>query len=136
MEVKTEYDTADLEPCARLSEEDLARPRTGHHPPRRLAGGLGLVEWVEEFATIMQTLNEDPTAATYNVSFQIDRSLTLVPTITFSSGDAVGGDARDRRTVKHQLVVTVTELKKGEAPPTAAKRAFDIQENYLGRMSL
>lgn len=85
--------------------------------PARIAGNLGLAEWIRETTKILFAINETPVSYSYSVSFSLTNSggagpsFQLVPGTNAVSG---GGHVGLAREIVHTLSVTVVEIRPDE----------------------
>jgi hypothetical protein len=107
-------------------------------PPERIAGGLGLKEWVLNTTVALINVNETPAAYSYDVSFSVTRDGRARPTISLSTSGfrLIGGDLSlgAARELTHSLSVTVRDVAIEDAPvrkggvPAGIREALDREE--------
>lgn len=99
----------------------------GVEPPQRLEGDLGLGSWLLRTASTLSSVDETPTAMTYEVGFNIVRNAELKPAIglAFADGHKFGADLAltGSRETEHVITVTAAKIDSVSASGTAeAKR--------------
>ena len=107
-------------------------------PPERIAGGLGLKEWILNTTVALINVRETPAAYSYEVSFDVTRDARARPTISLATSGftLIGGDLRlgGARKLTHWLSVTVRDVALIDAPagsggiPTGVRDALDREE--------
>jgi len=107
-------------------------------PPERIAGGLGLKEWILNTTVALINVRETPSAYSYDVSFDVTRDARARPTISLSTSgfNLIGGDLSlgGARKLTHWLSVTVRDVAVDDAPlgrggiPTGVRDALDREE--------
>lgn len=107
-------------------------------PPQRIAGGLGLKEWVLNTTVALINVHETPAAYSYDVSFEITRDARARPTISLATTGftLIGGDLSLGRSGKltHWLSVTIRDVavdgggRGGGGVPAGVREALDREE--------
>ena len=107
-------------------------------PPERIAGGLGLKEWILNTTVALINVRETPAAYSYEVSFDVTRDARARPTISLATSGftLIGGDLSlgGARKLTHWLSVTVRDVAIDETPaghggiPTVVRDALDREE--------
>lgn len=85
--------------------------------PARIAGNLGLADWIRETTKILFAIHETPVSYSYSVSFSVTNSGSLGPSFQLLPGsNAVSGNGRlsAARELVHSLSVTVVEIRPDE----------------------
>lgn len=88
-----------------------APPVAGAH---RIAGSLGLADWIKETTKILFSINEAPVSYSYGVGFTLTNSAGAGPTFSIVPGTSnLGGGASlgVTRELTHSLSVTVVEIR-------------------------
>ncbi|MDN2583407.1 hypothetical protein [Aquibium sp. ELW1220] len=108
------------------------------NPPERIAGGLGLKEWILNTTVSLINVHETPAAYSYDVSFDVTRDARARPTISLATSGftLIGGDLSlgGARKLTHWLSVTVRDVALIDAPagsggiPTGVRDALDREE--------
>ncbi|RST84987.1 hypothetical protein EJC49_18075 [Aquibium carbonis] len=108
------------------------------NPPERIAGGLGLKEWILNTTVALINVRETPAAYSYEVSFDVTRDARARPTISLATSGftLIGGDLSlgGARKLTHWLSVTVRDVALDDAPasrggiPTGVRDALDREE--------
>ncbi len=130
MDVTLKYRTGQLKRCAPPPADRDVLDRD----PIRLAGGLGLVEWVNTLARTAYALEADPESASYKVKFAIKNDSSATPSITTDGGDSVGVKLTANRSISHELAVTVKELKGGDERKKVVDQTLLLtHESFLDR---
>lgn len=125
--VSVYYPFAELECSGQISD-----------PPERIAGGLGLKEWILNTTVSLINVHETPAAYSYEVSFDVTRDARARPTISLATAGftLIGGDLSlgGARKLTHWLSVTVRDVALIDAPagsggiPTGVREALDREE--------
>lgn len=110
-----------------LSPELRCQAPAGVDPPQRLEGDLGLGTWLLRTASTLSSVDETPTAMTYEVGFDILRNAELKPAIglAFADGHKFGADLAlaGSRESEHIITVAAAKIDNVSAAGTAeAKR--------------
>ena len=142
MDIKSDYVIKDFSKC---SDTQNANQKASNDAPRRLDGGLGLKEWIEELGRIRKSVGHNPQTSSYKVSFQIKEAGGGGPKIenAVKTESATITTSVDR-TIKHELAITFSEVKKQSAPRTkaqtaveeAVRDAFTAQDRFLNLNSI
>lgn len=107
-------------------------------PPPRIAGGLGLREWIGATTRSLIRVEETPTAYSYEVSFEVTADGRVNPGISYSTPTfrVIGGElsAGVERAITHTLNVTVQTVAVQDAGrpqrvPAKVRDALDRQES-------
>lgn len=108
------------------------------NPPERIAGGLGLKEWILNTTVALINVRETPAAYSYEVSFDVTRDARARPTLSLATSGftLIGGDLSlgGARKLTHWLSVTVRDVELIDAPagsggiPTGVRDALDREE--------
>lgn len=82
--------------------------------PRRIAGNLGVADWIRQTTQTLFMVNETPVSFSYGVGFTLTNTAGVGPTFQLVSGlsPVSGGiDLRATREVSHTLSLTVVEIR-------------------------
>jgi len=111
------------------------------NPPERIAGGLGLKEWILNTTVALINVHETPAAYSYEVSFDVTRDARARPTISLATSGftLIGGDLSlgGARKLTHWLSVTVRDVALTDAPagtggiPNGVRDALDREEGLV-----
>jgi hypothetical protein len=125
--VSVYYPFAELECSGQLTD-----------PPERIAGGLGLKEWILNTTVALINVRETPASYSYDVSFDVTRDARARPTISLATSGftLIGGDLSlgGARKLTHWLSVTVRDVALTQAPagsggtPAGVRDALDREE--------
>lgn len=88
-----------------------APPIAGAH---RIAGNLGLADWIKETTKILFSINESPVSYSYGVGFTLTNTAGVGPSFSIVPGTSnlVGGARLGAtRELMHSLSVTVVEIR-------------------------
>lgn len=118
-----------------FSELECDKP--GVSGTRRIAGNLGLADWIKETTKTLFIANETPVSFSYGVSFTLTNSAGIGPTFQILAGASpVAGELglRASRGLTHSLSVTVVEIRP-DSELAARYRIPDETRRRLERAS-
>ncbi|QDZ02849.1 hypothetical protein FQ775_22125 [Nitratireductor mangrovi] len=106
-------------------------------PPERIAGGLGLREWILQTTVSLINVRETPAAYSYEISFAVITDKRARPSITLSTSNfsLIGGDLSlgAARELTHTLSVTIRDIALNEPAGTGGAGVPDVVRDALDR---
>ncbi|MVA97955.1 hypothetical protein GN330_11935 [Nitratireductor sp. CAU 1489] len=107
------------------------------NPPARIAGGLGLKEWILQTTVALINVRETPAAYSYDVAFQLTQDgrarpaiAVATPGLSLLGADISFGAARQ---VTHTLSVTIRDVALDEAAGKGGAGVPDVVRDALDR---
>lgn len=122
------------------TDELECRP-PGPGVPMRIAGGVGLSDWLVSISASLQAANETPVAMSYRMDFDIVADASVTPRfgVALASGHAYGGGVRlaGRRQRTHSLLVAVAKVDADDKGAVEAQKRIDreITQSILKEVS-
>jgi hypothetical protein len=125
----------------KTDELECRPPGSAPDVPTRIAGGVGLSEWLLSISAALRAANETPVAMSYRMDFDIVADASVTPRfgVSLASGHSYGGGVRlaGRRQRSHSVLVAVAKVDADDKGAVEAQKRIDreIDQSILKEIS-